>query len=258
MGTLGNGGVMFKALAIVLPSLVVASVASIAQADGDGPRANFFADAGWSYVETTCPVAVQASDEVNSELHELFAEATDSDQSIFTSMLETVGKNVASFQMSDLDKDGIALAIVGAYGVNAQLEYQNAVRDQERLAASMRSTPSARWAVSVRNSSFILHRRADASLSFMDCLWPTAAKISQPPVASGWGAQGDRLWRQIAITVYEANCEIAYLKLSRSFLDADFADVPPPDRAVFAQTLLEAHEPLATAEAVAERCEDFS
>ena len=71
---------MFKALAIVLPSLVVASVASIAQADGDGPRANFFADAVWSYVETTCPVAVQASDEVNSELHELFAEATDNNK----------------------------------------------------------------------------------------------------------------------------------------------------------------------------------
>ena len=96
------------------------------------------------------------------------------------------------------------------------------------------------------------------SLDLMECLWPTADSIRHPQIQSGLGSIGDELWQSVARRLYASDCNIAFLLLSRTFVEADFASVPPEDRFDFWASLMKAHDHYAEPESVASRCEDFS
>ena len=223
------------------------STATSETSDVGANQATAFADAVWTYVVDTCPANALADDEMNAQLKVLLAAPLGEDGPPSTVIFETIGKNIAAQQMSDLDKRGIAVTVIGASGVVDQLAFFNTVVDADHLSDANYLEQEAR-----------LRDRALASLGLMECLWPSSEEVMNPPVPSGWGPAGEQMWTELAQAVYVGECDIEFLQLSRSYLEADFASVLPDDRDDFASALRAEHEQLIAAEAADERCEDFS
>ncbi len=221
---------------------------ALAQASADGPpRSNAMADAVWSYIAATCPAAATADTDIQAILHDMLDTSLENGTSPVWTLLEVQGRNEAIQSMSELDKRLMGMVLIGAYGVGEQLRFMNAVSDDAQLVKPDYLAGEA-----------AMHQSADVSLQLMECLWPSAEEVMEPQMPTGWGADGQQLWIEVAKSVYAANCKIDFLTLARSYVEADFVAVPPADRKEFVAGLMKQHEDYLEAEEIAEKCEDFS
>ncbi|MDX8349552.1 hypothetical protein SLH49_16330 [Cognatiyoonia sp. IB215446] len=211
------------------------------------PRSDALADTVWSYIVDTCPPAALGHSALNEELYRLLGEPLTDDSSPILGFIEARGRDIMVNTMSDLDKRTMGTVFVGSQGVLHQLNFMNAVANDEHLAAADYLEQEA-----------TLHLLADTSLQLMECLWPSVGEVMEPQTESGWGEQGQQLWIEMAKSIYTASCETDFFKLATEYLEADFAAVQPADRKSFVAELTKRHEDYLEAEQIAETCEDFS
>ena len=213
----------------------------------DDHRAEVFAETIMTYVVETCPTPTRDTVIDNELLRLMEAPFGMGDESDEMQWLETLGKDRIAPQMTDIDKRLQAIVFVGASGIVEQLEYTNLLTDEDHLQSDNYLEVEAEK-----------YGRALYLLDLMDCLYPSAEEVKNPPMASGLGEKGDELWRNVSQAIYAGNCKMEYLLFMRSYLETDFASVLPEDREAVNTNIMNAHEHYIEPASVAERCEEFT
>ena len=240
--------VAFISAAALAVSGTVATVVMSGTSSGHEYVAEEFSATIWDYIVDACPEPALADEKLGDAVRgTLRATFLDDGASNFDHWLNAMRKETAAGLMNDLDKHSMAAMVVSTYGVVQQLEYNGLVVDEEHLQIPNYLEEEAEQ-----------RHEALVSLDLMECLWPTAEAIRNPQMQSGLGPIGDELWQNIGRALYTSECNMAFLLFSRTFVEADFASVPPEDRFDFWASLMRAHDHYAEPQSVASRCEDFS
>ncbi|RBW44433.1 hypothetical protein DS901_08545 [Loktanella sp. D2R18] len=213
----------------------------------DDHRAEEFAETIMTYVADTCPTPARDATMDEELLRLMEAPFGMGDESDEMQWLETLGKDSIASQMTDIDKRGLAIVFVGAFGIVEQLKYTNLLTDEDHLQSDNYLEVEAEQ-----------YGRALYLLDLMDCIWPSAEEVRNPPMASGLGEKGDELWRNVSRSIYTGNCPMEYLLFMRSYFETDFASILPDDRDAAYADLMRAHEHYTEPASVAERCEEFT
>jgi hypothetical protein len=213
----------------------------------DDHRAEEFAETIMTYVVETCPTPARDATMDEELLRLMEAPLGSGDEVDEMLWLEAMGKDSIASQMTDIDKHGLAIMFVGAFGLVEQFGYVNMLLDEGHLQEENYLDVEAEQ-----------YGRALYSLDLMDCLWPSADEVRNPPMASGLGEKGDELWRNVSQSIYAGNCKMEYRLFMRSYLETDFASVLPENREAANTNIMNAHEHYIEPESVAERCEEFT
>ena len=201
-----------------------------------------------TYVIETCATPARDASIDNELLRLMEAPLGDGDETDAMLWLEAVGKDSIAPQMTNIDKRSLALFFVGVFGMVEQLKYVNMILDEDHLSSENYLDVEAEQ-----------YRRALYMMDLMDCLWPTAEEVKNPPMmASGLGEKGEGLWRNVSLKMYEGNCQMEFLLLMRSYLETDFASILPQDRDDVYADIMRAHKHYIEPASVAERCEEFT
>ena len=214
---------------------MIAFSPALAHADSSTVRDDWtvLSHALWGVTEARCPVAAQAySDVFNPDA--VFQGALELD---FGNLAFIPGMGIV--ELNEAEKQFLATVIIGSSGVIDQLVYQNF------FGADQTGTDEGE-----ELDILGARERATASLSLMDCMWPTNRDLEALAESRGDFVSSAR-------EIMKGTCEIQFFTLYQRFLSVPVETLPSEELSRHGEDILEEHEEFLDAYLASNDCEDF-
>jgi hypothetical protein len=211
-------------------------IPTFAQAENqsDQPDWPVFARELWKATEVRCPLAARAYSEVfNPEVVLMDALELDFGNLAFIPAMGIVALN-------EVEKQFLATVTIGSNGVVDQLVYQNFF-DEDQTGTDQNGKSDILGA----------KERAAASLSLMECMWPTESDLAALTETLD-------VFGSAAREMMSGTCEIQFFALYQRFVDVPDETIPADELPQRGKQILEEHNEYLDAYFETNDCEEFT